>query len=250
MGYTNLELGLYLQRRRCSDSMPFVLMAVAAVFLQVISNQKFIGYALFILVFVLQTVLVSVHLEHNLYTFAGAPALTYSDMNGFGHFLLPWAWFNVYWSVFAAMLLVISAAFWVRGSRRRGAVAGITRCASCAAGKVRCWVRSPSPSSRSAAGSSTTPTCVNEYLPSDVVLDRQARFEKEYRKYKDLPQPRITDVYADVDIYPAERRVAIRGRYQLVNKTAEPIRDLHVTLLPRRRVARDVDLHRRRAGLR
>ncbi len=81
---------------------------------------------------------------------------------------------------------------------------------------------------------------VNEYLPSDVVLDRQARFEKEYRKYKDLPQPRIADVYADVDIYPAQRRVEIRGRYQLVNKTAAPIRDLHVTLLPGARVARDV----------
>ncbi len=88
MGHTNLELGLYL-RSVLLDSMPFVLTAVAAVFLQVISNQKFIGYALFILVFVLQTVLVSVHFEHNLYTFAGSPTLTYSDMNGFGHFLQP-----------------------------------------------------------------------------------------------------------------------------------------------------------------
>ena len=81
---------------------------------------------------------------------------------------------------------------------------------------------------------------VNEYLPSDVVLDRQARFEKEYRKYKDLPQPRITDVYADVDIYPAQRRVEIRGRYQLVNKTAssDPRPARHAAA--RRRVARDV----------
>ena len=49
--------------------MPFLLTAIAAVFLQVISNQKFIGYALFIVVFVLQTVLVSVRFEHNLYTY-------------------------------------------------------------------------------------------------------------------------------------------------------------------------------------
>ena len=43
-GYTDLELGLYL-RGMLLESVPFVLMAAAAVFLQVISNQKFIGYA-------------------------------------------------------------------------------------------------------------------------------------------------------------------------------------------------------------
>ena len=178
----------------CSDSMPFLLMAIAAVFLQVISNQKFIGYALFILVFVLQTVLVSVHLEHNLYTYAGSPALTYSDMNGYGHSCWPWAWFNVYWTVFAAMLLVIAAAFWVRGTApswrgrwnhamralrgRQGALLGALAVAFVAIGS---WIF-------------YNTNVVNEYLPSDVVLDRQAHYEKEYRKYKDLPQPRITDV--------------------------------------------------------
>jgi hypothetical protein len=231
VGHTYLEIGLYL-RTVLLDSLPFALTAVAAVFLQVISNQKFIGYALFILVFVLQTILVSVHFEHNLYTYAGSPTLIYSDMNGFGHLLQPWAWFNAYWSMFAAMLLVIAAAFWVRGvapSRRsrwsqalrslrgrQGALLGALAVAFIAIGS---WIF-------------YNTNVVNQYLPSNVVLDRQAHFEKAYRKYKDLAQPHITDVYADVDIYPAERRVEIRGRYQLENKTAAPIRDLHVTLLP------------------
>jgi ABC-2 type transport system permease protein len=231
VGHTHLEIDLYVATMLL-DSMPFVLTAVAAVFLQVISNQKFIGYALFIVVFVLQTVLISVHLEHNLYTYAGSPVLTYSDMNGFGHLLRPWAWFNAYWSVFATMLLVISAAFWVRGMApswrgrwsqamrqlrgRQGALLGALAVAFIAIGA---WIF-------------YNTNVVNEYLPSDVVLDRQAHFEKDYRKYKDLPQPHITDVYADVDIYPAQRRVAIKGRYQLRNKTAVPISDLHVTLLP------------------
>jgi ABC-2 type transport system permease protein len=231
MGYTNVEAGLYL-RSMLLDSMPFLLTAVAAVFLQVMSNQKFIGYALFILVFVLQTVLVSVHLEHNLYTYAGSPTLTYSDMNGYGHLLAAWSWFNAYWSVFAAILLVIAAAFWVRGSAppwrrrwnqalrslrgRQGALLGALAVAFVAIGS---WIF-------------YNTNVVNEYLPSDVVLDRQARYEQDYRKYKDLPQPRIADVYADVDIYPSERRIAIHGRYRLVNRTAAPIRDLHVALRP------------------
>jgi hypothetical protein len=231
MGYTNLEVGLYL-RSMLLDSMPFLLTAIAAVFLQVMSNQKFIGYALFILVFVLQTVLVSMRFEHNLYTYAGSPVLTYSDMNGYGHLLRAWSWFNVYWSVFAAMLLVIAAAFWVRGSApswrsrwthglrslrgRKGALLGAFAVAFIAIGS---WIF-------------YNTNVVNEYLPSDVVLDRQAHFEKTYRKYKDLPQPRIADIYADVDIFPAQRRVEIKGRYQLVNRTATEIHDLHVTMRP------------------
>ncbi|HJY37431.1 MAG TPA: M1 family aminopeptidase, partial [Steroidobacteraceae bacterium] len=154
------------------------------------------------------------------------------DMNGYGHLLRAWSWFNVYWSVFAAMLLVIAAAFWVRGSApswrsrwthglrslrgRKGALLGAFAVAFIAIGS---WIF-------------YNTNVVNEYLPSDVVLDRQAHFEKTYRKYKDLPQPRIADIYADVDIFPAQRRVEIKGRYQLVNRTATAIHDLHVTMRP------------------
>ena len=74
---------------------------------------------------------------------------------------------------------------------------------------------------------------LNEYLPSDVLLDRQANYEKRYRQYQDLPQPRIVDVRADVDIFPEERRVQIRGHYRLVNKHDAPISELHVSMSPR-----------------
>lgn len=231
LGHTSLEPGLYL-RAMLIDSMLFVLMGIGAVFLQVMTNQKFIGYALFIVVFLLQTILAALHFEHNLYNFAGAPTLIYSDMNGYGHLLTPWGWFQAYWSVFAAMLLVIATAFWVRGAAPswrgrcsqamrslRGGQGALLGALAVAFVAIGCWIF-------------YNTNIVNEYVPSDVFLDRQARFEKEYRKYKDLPQPRITDVYADVDIYPAQRRVVIAGRYQLVNRTAGPIRDLHLTLLP------------------
>ncbi|HEX8404885.1 MAG TPA: M1 family aminopeptidase, partial [Duganella sp.] len=46
------------------------------------------------------------------------------------------------------------------------------------------------------------------------------------------PQPRITDVRADVDIYPAERRVAIRGHYLLENKTGAPLSELRLQFNP------------------
>ncbi|HXU44910.1 MAG TPA: M1 family aminopeptidase, partial [Thermoanaerobaculia bacterium] len=57
-----------------------------------------------------------------------------------------------------------------------------------------------------------------------------------YRKYKDVAVPRVVDVENRVDIYPAERRVEIAGRYVLKNKTKAPIATLHVTIRPLVRV--------------
>ena len=59
--------------------------------------------------------------------------------------------------------------------------------------------------------------------------ERQADYEKAYRQYKDLPQPRIASIRADVDIFPEQRRVDIRGHYRLENRTAAPIAELHVS---------------------
>src|SRR5206468_769917 len=73
---------------------------------------------------------------------------------------------------------------------------------------------------------------LNRYVPTKTRYDRQASYEKKYRQYLDLPQPRITDVEADVDIHPETRSVDIRGRYMLENKTAAPLDHLHLYLNP------------------
>ena len=73
---------------------------------------------------------------------------------------------------------------------------------------------------------------LNRYLPTKTRYDRQAAYEKKYRQYLGLPQPRVTDIYADVDIHPETRSVSIRGRYALQNKTKAPIDRLHLYLNP------------------
>lgn len=226
-GYTNLEPLVYLQAAFI-DSWPWVLMGALALFLQVVSNQKFIGYLLLILVLLAQIVLGQIGYEHNLYLYAGAPVMTYSDMNGYGHLLQPYGWFQTYWTLFAAMLIVLANAFWVRGtaprwSRRwrdalrslRGPQAAVLASLALAIVVTGGWIF-------------YNTNVLNEYLPEDVALDRQARMEKEYRQFKDLPQPRILDVRTDVDIYPEQRRSVVRGHYRLINKHDVAIPELHV----------------------
>ncbi|MQA41511.1 M1 family aminopeptidase [Rugamonas aquatica] len=217
-GGAPVEVGLYVQGVLL-ESMFFVLMGLLALVLQVLTNNKFIGYLLVIVLMVSQIVLSIMHFDHNLYNFASLPGLRYSDMNGYGHFLTGWSWFALYWSLFTAALLVLAQAFWVRGLARpwrervRVAAARLKGSSGVALAMLLAGFVG------SGAWIFYNTNVLNKYVASDAAMDQQARYEKQYRQYKGLPQPRITDVRADVDIYPAERRVAIRGHYLLENKT-------------------------------
>ncbi|MBP1206441.1 ABC-type transport system involved in multi-copper enzyme maturation permease subunit [Duganella sp. 1411] len=234
-GGAPIEVGLYV-KGLLLDSAFFVLMGLFAVALQVLTNNKFIGYLLVILLMVSQIVLGVMHFDHNLYNFGAMPGLRYSDMNGYGHFLKGWSWYALYWSLFTVSALMLAQAFWVRGLARpwraRAGLAG----ARLKGGAGVALALSVAGCIATGAWIFYNTNVLNEYVPSDVAMDRQADYEKRYRKYKDLPQPRITGVRADVDIYPAERRVAIRGHYLLENKTGAPLSELRLQFNP------DVDM--------
>jgi ABC-2 type transport system permease protein len=201
------------------EALPFVLMALCAIALQVLTNNKFIGYLLMIMLMVAQVVMGLMHFDHNLYNFASLPNITYSDMNGYGHFLTGWSWYALYWTLFTVALLIAAQAFWVRGlsydmrartrlaARRLKSRSGLALAMCMAAfACTGAWIF-------------YNTNVLNKYEASNVAMDKQARYETLYRRYKDLPQPKVTDVRADVDIFPAERRVAVKGRYVVQNKT-------------------------------
>ncbi|MDN2713182.1 M1 family aminopeptidase [Janthinobacterium sp. SUN118] len=226
-GGAPVELGLYL-KGTLLGTLAFVLMGLCALTLQVLANNKFIGYLLVILLMVAQAVLGMLHFEHKLYNFASLPAIQYSDMNGYGHFLTGWAWFALYWSLFTVALVMLAQAFWVRGlsagwrARLRLAGQRLRGRTGAALGLVLlCW-----------AGTGGwifyNTNVLNQYETSDRTMDKQARYEKLYKQYKDLPQPKITDVQADVDIYPEQRKVLIKGHYVLQNKTGQALDTLRI----------------------
>jgi len=228
-GGVAIEFGLYF-RKMLVDCAPFVLMAVLAVFFQVVTNNKFIGYLLMLVYLVVRGVLARyLHLEDNLYLPISAPRLPYSDMNGFGHFLEGWLWFRAYWGAFTLLLAVVALLFWVRGNRstfaerlrearRRFTFAPKLVAALALVAFVGCGVNIY-----------RNTHLINEYLPGDEALDRLADYEKTYRQYKGIAQPRITAMKVDVDFVPEELKANIRGHYRLVNTHDVPIGKLHVS---------------------
>lgn len=226
-GGAPLEPMLYLQGTLI-NAVYFILMAMAVLSLQTITNNKFIGYALAIGLFLLNTVLNGMDLNHKLYSFAALPTLVYSDVNGYGHFLTGWSWFALYWALFCVALLIVAQAFWQRGlvldgmarlasaMRNLRGKAGVVLALTLAAfGATGGWIF-------------YNTNVLNSYQAADVALDAQADYEKLYRNTLGLPQPSLTSVRANVDIFPAERRVTIKGQYLLKNKTTAAIDTLRV----------------------
>ncbi|MES2670332.1 MAG: M1 family aminopeptidase [Pseudomonadota bacterium] len=226
-GHTQLELLVYAKTLTL-DCIRFVLMGGLALCLQVFANNKFAGYGLMMLVIVAQGVLGSLDFTQSLYRYASSPDAPYSDMNGFGHFLGAKLWFQGYWGLFLLVLLLLSAALWVRGvgggarerlslarARMRGPLGMATLFAALAfagTGAYLFWntnVRNP-------------------FLSPDDILDLQARYEREYKQYKRLPQPKIVATQIDVDLRPEIQTMRASGVYRVRNPYATPIADLHV----------------------
>ncbi len=226
-GYTHVEPGLYLGTLAL-QAIPFVLLAVLALFLQVATNNRYLGYLLVIVWFVCQLAFPWLHWDHNLYNYAAAPDVPYSDLNGFGHFLVGALWFDAYWACLALALLVLAALLWVRGTgqgwrerlcearaRLHPALAAVLAAALLGFAGLGGWIY-------------YNTNVLNTYKSTTTQQREQVDYEKQYAKFAELPQPRITAVRADVDIYPYQRRLRIRAHYTLVNKLAVPVTELLV----------------------
>ena len=236
-GYTALEPLLYAKGLALA-AIPFVLMAALAVFLQAVSGNKFIGYLLMIVYLVARATMGMLDLDHLLYRYGSATPIPYSDMNQYGHFVGPHLLLRGYWVAFAVALLAVALLFWPRGTslalrdrlrqaraRLRGPVLATLAVSLLAFVALGGWIF-------------YNTNVLNDYVPGDLAKQRAAQYEKDYRQYKDLAQPRIASIRTDVDIFPEERRVDMRGRYRLENRTDQPIPELHVALNPKIEVRR------------
>jgi ABC-2 type transport system permease protein len=89
--------------------------ALLALFVQTMVSNKFVGHGIVIGMFVLQPIIFNFGWENTLYLPGAVPPYTYSDMNGYGHFVPALFWSIAYWFAIFAFLGVVSIAFARRG---------------------------------------------------------------------------------------------------------------------------------------
>lgn len=227
-GYSNYEFGKYLTWYVLPWAVDVTLIAILGIFIQVLVPHKFVGWLVMLLVIVAQIVLAQLGYEHNLYQYASAPPVPLSDMNGQGHFASYAAWFRLYWSAIALLLVVLTYGLWRRGlsgslRARLGALPRRLRGTPAAVGVTAVAV---------AAGVGGfifyNTNVVNEYRTQIDNEQWAADYEKTLLQFEAVPQPRIVDVALNVDIYPNEGRVNTTGRYGLENRTASSLGEIHV----------------------
>jgi ABC-2 type transport system permease protein len=231
-GYFKFELPIYFGTLFSKTFSFLLLYTFLSIFIQVMVNNKFLGYAICVGFYILTGVLGQLGLEHGLFQFESGDLGTYSDMNVYGHFITPFTWFETYWFAFAALLFAIAVIFSVRGSESVMNIRWKT-------GKLRLnrslitFILGGAVLFLSSGFYIYYNTNIlNEYRTSDQQKERQAAYEKEYKKYETLIQPRIVEANLKVDLYPADRDFTAQGFYYLKNKTDQAIPELHIQQSP------------------
>ena len=235
-GHEDLDPGLYLQGLVVL-LWPLLHLVVLALGMQVLAGDKWLGFGLAVAVAASTVALPRLGFEHPLYLWGQSPPMTYSDMNGYGHLVAPFLLTMVYWTAFSALLWLAGLGLWNRGpkqplqARLRGARGTIRPglpvlvavlvpvLVAIVAGGLFVYK-----SSGTERGASWTRA---EHM------DRLAAYETRYQSYEAAALPRILAMESEIELYPAERRAELRGRYRLVNPGSEPIHRVPVTRSPR-----------------
>ena len=228
LGYFHYEFLEYIEELFLIVFPQVIGFTLIAFFVQTVVRNKFLGHAIVIAVFLAQIILFRFGIENTLLLPGQVPAYTYSDMNGYGHFVPAIVWSLVYWTAIFAILGVLSIALARRGAedtlanrmgnlrRRLPPMLPLTALFALIAIGSGAWYFYNS-------------HVLNEFLTTKQQRDLQAGYERDFRKYRTLPQPKVIAVDAQIDLDPDHRSFAGWGHFLLQNKTPQPINEVHLT---------------------
>ena len=241
VGFTDIEWGLYIRDLYGSRFgwLTALQIITLAFFCGALFNSRLKGHILSIGVFLFIAMSVDFKLIEQLrFGFLFVPGVfgpekyNYSEMNGYGVLDAGLFWYAGAWTALAALFFVLTLLLWNRGVDRSL--------------KER-WqvVRQKLPTSSGRVLAVTMVLCLFlfgcfQYAIHDNLIckagyrteaQRQAAaaaYEKKYAKYRETPQPKITNLDLALDLFPAKRHAAYTARLELENKTGHPMDTLHL----------------------
>jgi len=221
-GITDIEIGFYLVKLGLVVGLPALMLGVLAMLVQTVTNQRFVGLLIMLVLLVAIPSAGLIGIENPLLLPFRVPDFVLSDMNRYGHFLARTLWFCIYWGCMTVLVALAAHLIWVRGTgslwtRIKQAPLAITPAVASVAGVALAGAAG-------AAGYIYWNTNVLNAFPYSTDVEQiQVEYEKKYRPLEALPQPRIVDIEMEVDLNPSERGYRSRGRYVLANRTDKPI---------------------------
>ena len=230
LGYHRYELNVYFKSLLLIDLISFSFLVVITLLFHYLINNRYIAYFAFVAFIILnQFIWQLFQINTNMLKFGSTPSITYSDMNGFGPFVPSTLWFTLYWIIFSILLCICIYAFFVRGKEtdflHRWNVA------KSIFSKQKLAVLFSIIGFISCAGFVYYNTKVlNTYDSEKVLEQKQVSYEKKYKQYQNLIQPRFYKFDYNINIFPKERSLTANVKAYAHNASNQNIRELHFTM--------------------
>ncbi|WP_298224617.1 M1 family aminopeptidase [Flavobacterium sp.] len=229
-GYYHYELDVYIKSLLVIKLMGFAFMIVLSLLFHYLINNRYIAYFAFVAFIVVNSFIWGLmEINSNMLSFGSRPDITYSDMNKFGPFVPSTIWFNIYWALFCLILGFVINAFYIRGKElqfqaRAKTAKNILRKNYLAFGaSIIAFLL--------CAGFVFYNTKIlNTYDSEKERENKQVEYEKKYKKFEHLVQPRFYKFDYKIDIVPEERGLTVHVDSWARNISNTPIKELHFTM--------------------
>jgi ABC-2 type transport system permease protein len=230
-GFHRYQFGLYARTLLFRDASLFLMLAVLAFFMHVLSPNKYVGYFLYV-AFLIANLFAwtPLNVASNLPKFVNRPRIIYSDFYGQAPFRTAWNWFTVYWILFCGLLYAITVLFWPRGKqaewherlanarlRFAGAWPALTLAGILAFGAVGSWAY-------------YNTKVLNQLQGPKDMLRLRADYEENYKPFAHQLMPRIRKIKYDIDVYPGQRNLVLRAEATMENPYSRPLEEIHFSL--------------------
>ncbi|WP_264524442.1 ABC transporter permease/M1 family aminopeptidase [Flavobacterium sp. N502536] len=229
-GYYNYKLDVYLKSIMVVSLLGYSFMAVISLLFHYLINNRYIAYFAFVtLVIVNSFIWGLLEINSNMLNFGNIPAITYSDMNGFGPFVSSTIWFNVYWTLFCLILCFVINAFYIRGKEQQFKYRLVNAKKQFGENKVSIAITVVAFALCSGFVYYNTKV-LNTYDSSKEQENKQMDYEKKYKKFENLVQPRFYKFNYTIDLVPEERNMTAKIEAWAKNKSNVAIKELHFTM--------------------
>jgi hypothetical protein len=196
------------------NTFPLMLFSGFILFVNTCIRNKFISLGISVLaVFLLTGPASGKILPYPLFRIFSDFKGTYSDFNGYGPYARTFAERLLFGTGVIAFLWMINRIFRAKKRSRFMVIAGILLLSS---------------------GIFAGTFFMKGYIPKNErkAVIEAIRYEKEFKKYENLPQPEISDITTEIRLYPSENAYEIMGKYTLTNFTAQPVNKILINFNP------------------
>ncbi len=225
-GYTDIDITQYCMTFLVWGTVRALFLSALAIFLQAMCNNKYVGIFLFFIIYIGKSILLAaLDVKSKVWDIFYLPASPYSDMNKYGDFMGQKIAYAIYGGFLAILLLIIGSQLLARGKNdsikerflqfkngfKHQAIAVLVTTVAFIGMGYYIYTQTTAQS--------------RQYTREEEIASK-IHYEKTYKKYETLAQPRLVDLKYNLDLYPEQHTMKATTKAILKNKSQEPITEL------------------------